>query len=317
MEKKSKTKRISRSPIEMLKTLQSQTDLLKDYCHKAFVEKKTNYLGEIAGKLRLLVIDEGKNKPLLLKLMNEFDDEILFTLNGPPGKSHTGKYKIGDEISIQEFLNIESHINDEAKKRKTTGIEIITKRDLIKRWSQQLGSAHQDWAVDEDLHKFLKPEFYFGGIPLQGLELKVTAKTILDVCEQFLSKHKKELNETFPIDEKWNELLAINGINRLDDGNSHCYTFWIDDHESLRNKEEFTIVWYKDKDSSVFRLKKEKNIRFIFEQIYPESMIRQCSLNLDKIREEPKYHFLLKSNKNEIKLFVRYLDGAYVCSDDA
>ena len=318
MENKTKTKRIPRSIIGMLKALQSQTDLLKDYYHKAFVEKKTIYLGEIAGKLRLLVIDEGTNKALLLRLMKEFDDEFLFTLNGPTGKSRASKYQSGDRISIQEFLNVESHWSDDPKKRKTTGIEIITKRDLIKRWSQQLGSAHQDWAVDEDLHKFLKPEFYFNGIPLQGIELKATAKIILDICEQFLSKHKKELVDgTYPIDENWNELLEINDIHKLDDGNSYCYTFWIDDHESLWNKEEFTIVWYKDKDSSVFRLKKEKNIRFIFEQIYPESMIRQCSLNLDKIREEPKYHFLLKSNKNEIKLFVRYLDGAYICSDDA
>ena len=315
MEKKTKTKRIPRSLIGMLKTLQSQTDLLKDYYHKAFVEKKTIYLGEIAGKLRLLVIDEGTNKALLLRLMKEFDDEFLFTLNGPPGKSRTSKYQSGDKISIQEFLNIESHTSDEAKKRKTTGIEIITKRDLIKRWSQQLGSAHQDWAVDEDLHKFLKPEVYFGGIPLQGLELKATTKIILDMCELFLSKHKKDLVGTYPIDENWNELLEIYDIHRLDDGNSYCYTFRIYDHESLRNKEEFTIAWYKDKDSSVFRLKKE-NTQFVLEQISPESMIRQCSLNLDKIRQEPRYQFLLKSNKNEIKLFVRYRDGTYVSSDD-
>jgi len=301
----------------MLKTLQSQTDLLRDYYYKAFVEKKTYYLGEIAGKLRLLVIDEGSNKALLLKLMNKFDDEILITLKGPPRKSYTSKYKNGDKISIKEFLNLEASYNDEAKKRKKNeAMEIITKRKLIKQWSQQFGSAHQDWTIDEDLHKFLKPQFYVCGIPFQGLELKATAKVILNVCEQFLSKHKKELSGRYPIYENWNELLTINGLERLDDGNTQCYTFWIDDHMSLRNKEESTIVWFKEKDSSVFRLKKEKNIRLIFEQIYPESMMRQCSLNLDKIRQEPQYHFLLKWNKNEIKLFVRYRDNTYICSDE-
>jgi len=280
------------------------------------LRKKTYYLGEIAGKLRLLVINEGSNKALLLKLMNKFDDEILITLKGPPRKPYTSKYKNGDKISVQEFLNLEATYNDEAEKRKNNEIEIITKRDLIKKWSQQFGSAHQDWTIDEDFHKFLKPQFYVCGIPLQGLELKATAKVILGVCEQFLSKHKQELVGRGPIYENWNELLTINGLERLDDKHTKAYTFWIDDHASLRNKEETTIVWFKEKDSSVFRLRKVKNNRLIFEQIYPESMIRKCSLSFDKIRQEPQYHFLLKWNKNEIKLFVRYRDGTYVCSDE-
>ena len=315
MQKKRKTKRIPRSLIEMLQSLQIQTDLLKDYYNKAFVEGKTQYLGEIAGKLRILVIKGDSNKPLLLELMNKFGDEFQFSLNGPPGKSLTSNYKSGDKISIEEFLNLEAHFNDEAKKRKTSGIEIITKRQLIKQWSQQMGSAHQDWAIDKDFHKFLKPRFYVHGIPVHALELKATAKIILDICEEFLSKYKNELSdESYPPNEKWNESLAITGIQRLDDKHTKAYTFWINDHISLRNKENFTIVWFEE-DSSIFRLRKEKSIQLIFEQIYPKSMMRQCSLNLDKIRQEPKYHFLLKWNKNEIRLFVRYGDGTYVCDD--
>ncbi|MDH3340386.1 MAG: hypothetical protein OEL84_03765 [Nitrosopumilus sp.] len=315
MQKKGKTKRIPRSTTEMLRSLQIQTDLLKDYYNKAFAEGKTQYLGEIAGKLRILVIKGDSNKPLLLELMNKFEDEFQFSLNGPPGKSLANNYRNGDKVSIEEFLNLESHFIDEAKKRKTTGPEIITKRQLIKQWSQQMGSAHQDWAIDKDFHKFLKPRFYAHGIPLHALELKATAKIILDICEKFLSKHKNELlDESYPTNEKWSKSLAITGVQRLDDKHTKAYTFWINDHISLRNKEDFTIVLFEE-DSSIFRLRKEKNIHFIFEQIYPKSMMRQCSLNLDKIRLEPKYHFLLKWNKNEIKLFVRYGDGTYVSSD--
>ena len=314
--KKTKTKKIPRSLKGVLKTLQAQTDLLRDYYYKAFVEKKTHYLGEIAGKLRLLVIDEGTNKALLLRLMKIFDDEILIGLSGPPRKSYTTNYRSGDKISVKEFLDLEASYNDEAKKRKKNEpMEVITKRKLIKQWSQQFGSAHQDWEIDEDFHRFLGPQFYVGGISLQGLELKTIAGVILGVCEKFLSKHKKELEGSHTVNETWNELLTVNGVSRWDDGHTKAYTFWVDDQESLRNQEA-TIVWFKEKDSSVFRLRNEKNIRFIFEQIYPESMIRQCSLNLDKIREEPQYHFLLKWNKNEIKLFVRYRDSTYVCSDE-
>lgn len=310
-----KSKRVQRTVKGMLKTLQSQTELLRDYYYKAFVEKKTYYLGEVAGKLRLLVIDEGSNKALLIRLMEKFNDEILITLKGPPFKPHPSKFKNGDKISIPEFLNLESSFNYEVTKNENKNSEIITKRKLIKKWSEQFGSAHQDWSIDDDFYRFLKPQFYVCGIPFQGYELKETAKAILHVCEQFLLKHTKELDGNITIHEKWNELLTIKGISKLDDENSKGYTFWMDDHESLRNKEETTIVWFKEQES-IFRLKKEKNVQLVFEQIYPASMKRQCSLNLDKIRKEPRYFFNLIWNQEELKLFVWFEDGTNVNSDE-
>src|SRR5215831_20961083 len=47
----------------------------------------------------------------------------------------------------------------------------LTKRELIRAWSEQLGGAHEDWAVDEALVKAVRIQGSFQGIQLTALEL--------------------------------------------------------------------------------------------------------------------------------------------------
>jgi hypothetical protein len=75
--------RIPRELPELVQTLRRHVELLRDCGKRAFEDENPDYLGEVAGKLRLLVLDRGSNKPLLLGLMREFDVDIEVTIKAP------------------------------------------------------------------------------------------------------------------------------------------------------------------------------------------------------------------------------------------
>ena len=79
-----KRPRVPREIEELVEALRQHTDLLADYGQRAFGGGDERYLGEVAGKLRLLVYDRGRNRPLLLDLMQAFGLDVQVTLNGPP-----------------------------------------------------------------------------------------------------------------------------------------------------------------------------------------------------------------------------------------
>ena len=78
--------RIPRRTQDLADSLERHLKLLKEFATKAFNDGDEDYLGEIAGKLRVLVYEKGRNKPLLLSLMDEFDLQIPIRLGGPPVK---------------------------------------------------------------------------------------------------------------------------------------------------------------------------------------------------------------------------------------
>ena len=90
--------RIPRDKAEMLDALRMHVRLLRDYSHRAFMDSNYDYLGEVAGKLRLLVYESRSNTPLLLKLMDEFGVEVPITMRGPP-------YMSGKQLSLREYLS--------------------------------------------------------------------------------------------------------------------------------------------------------------------------------------------------------------------
>ena len=75
-----KRPRVPREIEELVEALRQHTDLLADYGQRAFGGGDERYLGEVAGKLRLLVYDRGRNRPLLLDLMQAFGLDVQVTL---------------------------------------------------------------------------------------------------------------------------------------------------------------------------------------------------------------------------------------------
>jgi hypothetical protein len=79
------SQRLPRQSPELFDALQRHVRLLRTYAERAFVGGDADYLGEVAGKLRVLVLDRGRNKPLLLKLMEECDVGFEVALNDLTG----------------------------------------------------------------------------------------------------------------------------------------------------------------------------------------------------------------------------------------
>jgi transposase-like protein len=71
--------RIERTRVDRLDALESHVRLLHSYAQRAFDEGDSDYFGEVAAKLRLLVGEHG-NPPLLLNLMHEIGQSVTITL---------------------------------------------------------------------------------------------------------------------------------------------------------------------------------------------------------------------------------------------
>src|SRR5918994_641524 len=96
---------VQRSAADIATALKCHVALLSRYIDAA-VAGDPLYLGEIAGKLRLLVITKGGNKPLLLRFAELTGDALTITLEEPPLPPLPRQPGAGDAIAIETFLDL-------------------------------------------------------------------------------------------------------------------------------------------------------------------------------------------------------------------
>ncbi|MGB2897390.1 MAG: hypothetical protein WBB65_14655 [Anaerolineales bacterium] len=77
--------RLSRETANLIAALRSHLSLLGEYSARAFRDGDASFLGEVAGKLRLLVYKSPSNRPLLLDLLDHFGFEINIPISDPGG----------------------------------------------------------------------------------------------------------------------------------------------------------------------------------------------------------------------------------------
>ena len=181
--------KVRRSVADLVETLRRHVRLLTEFCVRAFEQGEHDYFGEIAAKLRLLVYEHGRNRPLLLALMDEFELDIPITLGGPPIERLPGKPGSGDQVSLREFLELDAY----GVRTEHRGFVMLTKKQLISVWAQQHGAAHEDWELDEEFILGRDSGLFLGGVPALALELKVTTKAVLYVANQFLALATSDL----------------------------------------------------------------------------------------------------------------------------
>lgn len=120
-----------RSRAEIVQALARHTRLLKAYADSA--PSNEDYLGEIAGKLRLLIVETKQNTPLLLTVAREFGIAV--------------KPSASTALSYGEFLKSMAF----AYKLDSPDFVMVSYGNLIRSWAEQQGAPHEDWEIDEAL----------------------------------------------------------------------------------------------------------------------------------------------------------------------
>jgi hypothetical protein len=180
--------RLDRELVEMIGQLETQLGLLERYSHDAFELGQTQFLPEVATKLRVLLVRSGRNRPLLFDVAKGVGFTPIVTLSGPPIRRPAGEKGPGDHISVDAFFDL-----DAVGVQTSTGFVMMTKRQLIRAWSEQLGGAHEDWSVDEALVNAIRTPVSIGGVQPTVIELRNCASTTLRVGRHVLETARASL----------------------------------------------------------------------------------------------------------------------------
>ena len=172
--------------------LHEQIRLLEEHIQQLTINKKSEYLGEIAGKLRLLVYERGNNIPLLLSLMDEFQIASKIKVEGNLDTIPIDVLPLthpfpGDEITLREYLNMVAFWRDVHKKT-----IVYTHNDFIKIGSQQDGAAHIDSKLDEHFAFSKSTGKWMENITQhEGVFLRIAAK-VISYANKFFAELKAQ-----------------------------------------------------------------------------------------------------------------------------
>jgi len=146
----------------MVERLRVNVDLLDDYV-KRMQKGESQYLGEVAGKCRLLVLKTGANKPLLLGLARLTGHGLkVETGSLPPGMSW--EEGVGGEEMIDVSRWLEMMVGAFQTPSSGGQSRPMTRRKLIQTWAEQSGAAHEDWGQQETFHVAKNVDFHLDGM---------------------------------------------------------------------------------------------------------------------------------------------------------
>ena len=139
------------------------------------MDSNYDYLGEVAGKLRLLVYESRSNTPLLLKLMGELGVEVPITIKSP-------RYRSGKQLSLREYL---SELAGVVRVESGELVE-FSKMELIGTWANTHGAPHEDWSLPPEVEAARRSGIFIGKHPVIVAALRAISNTVLYVAETFL-----------------------------------------------------------------------------------------------------------------------------------
>jgi hypothetical protein len=148
--------RFTRNTTDLKKALKENIELLRDSIDKV-KSGDTKYIKVIFALLRILVIEKGKNKALLLGLADKFKIVPMVYLDVPFGPT---------------TMPLKEHLQGLYFASATEKIK-LTNTDFILKHSQQEGASHEDWALEKEV------TFPNKGILIGGLPPKVRKAVIL------------------------------------------------------------------------------------------------------------------------------------------
>jgi hypothetical protein len=163
---------VERLLADMAAALRNHITLLSRYIDAA-TDGDPLYLGEIAGKLRLLVIRKDGHKPLLLRFAELTGDELTVRLDAPPIPPLPGQPGAGDTIAIETFLDLVAV----ALPTPDSGGRLVplSNREFVTTWAEQYGAAHEDWDLLETSHAKI-------AFPVRIEGMRAHARTLLRIA---------------------------------------------------------------------------------------------------------------------------------------
>lgn len=173
--KKPKRRRIPRHVVDLLRSLVENLELLCEYHRRAFEDGDPRLLGEVAGKIRVLAVRKGMNRPLLIDLMGRFGSTIKVTSSWPPDKEPRPLADFMEETC----LIIKTPSGEKAH---------FTNLEFVATWSQQHGAAHQDWEHDEGYVAARTSGVVVGGLDAHVRVLRGISRTVLLIGDAFLQE---------------------------------------------------------------------------------------------------------------------------------
>jgi hypothetical protein len=172
---------------DLVAALRRHVELLRVYAHRAFQERNELFLGEVAGKLRMLVAEHGRSqRPLLLDLMDELDADVRFKLDLPPVRDPD----YDKEITLRHYM---------ARKglgiATASGLRMLSHSEFVREWANQYGTAHEAWRVTEHFLNARHAGMYIGGEAANVATLRRITNTVLHVADSFLAEVTDEAVE--------------------------------------------------------------------------------------------------------------------------
>ena len=142
----------------------------------------------MAGKLRVLVINAGQNKALLLNLMDEYQYE---------GKFVPTFYK--KEITLEEYMEgAAAYRKDEY---------LFSNKKVVRAVAEQTGASHEDWSISKELNQ-IRNEKILAGEPTATSLIRPIVNTVLFIATGFfLHLYKTKILESMKIDYTLEQIL--------------------------------------------------------------------------------------------------------------
>jgi hypothetical protein len=186
---KTKTPAASRPIADLVEALQRHVKLLRQYAEQAFDKRDDDYLGEVAAKLRLLVITKRPpHVPLLVELMNTCQIPASLTVKydsaySPPPAHMAAQGGSKETITVAEMLDLPALAVETS-----TGKTMLTKRDLIEVVAQKYGAAHEDWEHPEYLTLIRESDLRIKGYAPLAAALRPIVTVVLTVADHVLPR---------------------------------------------------------------------------------------------------------------------------------
>jgi hypothetical protein len=178
---------IQRPLKDLVAALRRHVELLRVYAHHAFQEGDGLFLGEVAGKLRMLVTEHGQ-RPLLLDLMDELGADVRIKLNMPPQLQDPDRDK---EITLRHYMG-----RTAVGIATGSGFRMLSHSQLVREWANQYGTAHEAWSVTEHFLNAHNAGVFIAGKAANVAALQCITNTVLHVADRFLAHVTDEAVET-------------------------------------------------------------------------------------------------------------------------